>query len=93
MISLKEEIEFIVDAYASESKTYQRKAIVDNVLEKIEKRIDSMINDINQEFKNEGYGNIDSSKIYDILDYDDIVEYKQLEAQKSKLEEFKEKLK
>lgn len=46
MISLKEEIEFIVDAYASESKPYQRKAIVDNVLEKIEKRIDSMIKDL-----------------------------------------------
>jgi hypothetical protein len=50
-----------------------------------------MINDVNQEFKNEGYEGI--KDIWMNLDVDDIVDYKELQAEKRVLEEVKELLK
>jgi len=57
----------------------------------IERKIDEKINNINQEFKNEGYEGIDD--IWMNLDVDDIVDYKELQSEKRALEEVKEMLK
>ena len=87
MKSLREEIEkFFIDIGEDGEK-----AKAEVIIKKIEKRIDEKINNINQEFKNEGYEGIDD--IWMNLDVDDIVDYKELQSEKRALEEVKEMLK
>ena len=63
------------------------------IMQSFEKIIDEKIKEVDQEFKNEGYADIDEAKIYEILDYDDIVEYKQLESKKEAFNDVLELLK
>ena len=94
MNSLREEINILVTSALMRQidvKDSERDFYTNEIIAKIEKRIDEKINNINQEFKNEGYEGIDD--IWMNLDVDDIVDYKELQSEKRALEEVKEMLK
>ncbi|MDF2736227.1 MAG: hypothetical protein K0S93_83 [Nitrososphaeraceae archaeon] len=90
-MSLRDEIKNDIARRYVEDVNQEMNLLADHIFSKIKKRIDKMINDVNQEFKNEGYEGI--KDIWMNLDVDDIVDYKELQAEKRVLEEVKELLK